>query len=107
MADTTKFGFINAWARGGEQGLEGLLNNYTVDDGIALSGSISVKEEQADALIAYLSDSNNLTEYGYKLDFAIFYNEEGRVKLNGSITTPYQKDSNSNSKTSRRSKRAI
>ena len=110
MADTTKFGFLNGWAKGGEEGLEGLLEEYPIPDGIALSGNISIKAEQAEALIAYLSDEANLTEYGYKLDFGIFYKEEGKVKLSGSITTPYQKEGGggkAKGSASSRAKRAI
>lgn len=110
MADTTKFGYINAWARGGQEGLEGLVEEYSIPDGIALGGNVSIKEEQAKLLIAYLQNPDNLTEYGYKLDFAIFYNEESKVKFGGAITTPYVKDgggAKTKGTASSRAKRAI
>lgn len=90
--NATKFGFINAWARGGEDGLEGLLNEYPIDDGIAVGGNISIRADQVNELVDYITDPSNMTEYGVKLDFAIFYKEDAKVKLGGSISTPYQKE---------------
>ena len=104
------FGYISAWARGKDEGLEGLLSEYAIPDGIAIGGGVTIKADQAQALIEYLSDPANLGEYGIKLDFALFYKEEDKVPFSGRITVPYSKGSGNNSKSapaSSRAKRAL
>lgn len=88
----TTFGYMKAWAK---KSLEAILTQFEVDNGIMMSGAVQLKQEQVDSLIEYLSDTNNADQYGYKLDFAIFYDGSKPVPLSGKLTTPYVKDSNS------------
>jgi hypothetical protein len=87
----TTFGYVNVWAKGA---FADDVSEYGMHEGLLLSGNVSIKKEQADALIAYLQDDSNYNEYGAKLDIAVFYDEEKKVAFSGSIKTPYVKGNN-------------
>ena len=92
---STTFGYLNAWAKNGLKTI--IEEEFQLADEIVLSGSINIKPDMAQALIEYLSDPTNADQYGTKLDFALFYKEEGKVKISGKITTPYRKDTDAKS----------
>lgn len=101
----TALGFINGWAK---KSLGELLDEYQIDDGLAISGTVNVTVEQAERLIEYLSTAN-CTEYGFKMDFALFYKSEKNVKFSGTIKLPYNKDETTSAKpvTPTRAKRQV
>lgn len=105
MTTTTTFGYMKGWAK---KSLESIFAQFEIDNGLIMSGKLQLKQEQATQLIEYLSDPNNAGQYGYNLDFALFYNGAETVNISGKITTPYQKDNASTtSRASSSAKRKI
>jgi hypothetical protein len=95
MSNQQTFGYVNTWAR--NEYAES-IEEYGQETGLMLSGNVSIKQEQADALIEYLSTAD-FGEYGVKLDIAIFYDPDKKVTFSGSIKSPYKKDGSSSSRT--------
>lgn len=94
MSQTT-FAFVNCWAKEPKDlnGLKTLVEKeFQLPDGLMLSGKVSLKPDQAQLLIEYLSDPANCGQYGIELDLALFYKEEGKVKISGKLNSPYVKD---------------
>lgn len=98
---TTTFGYIKAWAK---NTLKTFTEEYEFDSGIMMSGNVQLNEPQTQELINYLSDPANHTQYGVKLDFALFYDESKSVAIGGKITTPYVKGEGDSSSTKASSK---
>lgn len=84
------FGYLGMWAKGTLKALE---TEYEFEDGLLLSGKLTIKEDQAKQLIEYLT-SADYGQYGANLDIAVFYNSAKPVQFTGSLKTPYEKDSN-------------
>ena len=102
---STTFGYVNLFPK---KTFATLVNEEVqLQDGIVLSGGITVKPEQAQELIEYLSDPANCGEYGIKLDMAIFYNDDKSVKFSGKITTPYVKPEGDAPKASTKARRTV
>jgi hypothetical protein len=100
---TQTFGYANCWARepGNTTGLKTLIEKeFQLPDGLMLSGKVSLKPEQAQSLIEYLSNPDNCGQYGIELDLALFYNETSKVKVSGKLTSPYKKDQQQQTTTS-------
>jgi len=94
MSQTT-FGFVNCWAKEPKDtnGLKTLIEKeFQLPDGLMMSGQVSIQPTQAQELIEYLSDPANCGQYGISLDLALFYKEDGKVKISGKLNTPYKKD---------------
>ena len=103
-SNSTVFGYMKAWAKGT---LAQLTNEFEMD-GILLSGKVQLKEGQAADLVAYLSDPNNMGQYGVDLDFALFFKDSDKVQITGKLTTPYKKEGESNdTTTTTRAKRTM
>jgi hypothetical protein len=92
---TTKFGYVSAWAK---NSFKQLTDEYDIADGLAFSGQLSIKDPQA--LIEYLSDPANMTEYGVRLDLGLFYDNTRKVPFSGALTTPYKKEDSSSTSSS-------
>jgi hypothetical protein len=69
-----------------------------------LSGTVSLKPDQAQQLIDYLSDPANCGQYGIPLDLSLFYKEDAKVKIGGKLSSPYKKDDAGKQSTSTTSK---
>jgi len=83
------FGYMKGWAK---KSLESIFAQFEIDNGLIMSGKVQLKQEQATQLIEYLSDPTNADQYGYNLDFALFFDGDKPVNISGKITTPYKKD---------------
>ena len=103
MSEQQTFGYVNVWAR---NTLKGLLDEYEFDNGVLVSGTVSITKEQATSLISYLQNAD-FGEYGTKLDIAIFHNPDKNVILSGSIKTPYVKEEGKTSKTTNAKRKMV
>jgi hypothetical protein len=107
----TTFGFVNCWAKEPKDtnGLKTLIEKeFQLPDGLLLSGQVSIKPEQLEVLIEYLSDPANCGQYGVSLDLALFYNESAKVKISGKLNTPYKKgDAGTTTSTTSKARRTV
>lgn len=102
---STTFGYVNLFPK---KSFATLVNDEVrLEDGIVLTGGVTVKPEQAQELIAYLSDPANCGQYGIKLDMAIFYDDSKSVKFSGKVTTPYVKPDSEAPKASTKARRTV
>ena len=89
-----KFAFLTLWAKGQ---LLKMLGEFDPQEGIALSGSMSLKKENIDAFVDYLKDLPDRNGY-VQVDVAVFFGDaEKPGDFNGCVQEPYKKQPESGS----------
>lgn len=83
-----KFGFLTFWAKGK---LQQMLGEFDPQEGIALSGSFSLKKDNIAAFAAYLEALPDRNGY-VQIDASVFFADPDKsFDFNGALQEPYKK----------------
>lgn len=89
-------GYVTVWAKGK---LAAMLEQFDTQEGIAASGSLSIKTEDIDELCEYLKTLEPKNGYT-RIDIALFFaDSEKPGDFSGKLSQPYKKEGGSTGST--------